>query len=140
MVEEIKPTKDVPEAEVKAEGQKLEWGPELGGMSWDDAWKKVVELNNGLLEREKKWRVPFSSELVAEFRKNNSTPVGFSPVNYWAAEMDPNQDVGHDVTIPGLDGYIHHSYSRTVNMENGNDGTVSERTINHKVRFVRDSQ
>ena len=43
--EEPQSTQDVPVAEAKAEGQKLEWGPDLGQMSWNDAQEKIAELN-----------------------------------------------------------------------------------------------
>ncbi|MCX6717636.1 MAG: hypothetical protein NTU76_03115 [Candidatus Taylorbacteria bacterium] len=44
MSEELKPTQDVLVAEAKAEGQKLEWGPEQGGMSWFKANDLKSEL------------------------------------------------------------------------------------------------
>jgi hypothetical protein len=40
------------------EGLSLEWGPELGKMSWYKAQEKVVELNKTLKEGEKSWRLP----------------------------------------------------------------------------------
>jgi hypothetical protein len=67
MSEELKPMQDVPVAEVKAEGQKLEWGPELGRMSWYDAKNKIAELNAVLSEGDKSWRLPTKVELIAEF-------------------------------------------------------------------------
>ncbi|MFA5934610.1 MAG: DUF1566 domain-containing protein [Candidatus Paceibacterota bacterium] len=75
---------DVPVAETKAEEQKLEWGPELGRMSWYDAENKIAELNAGLLEGEKPWRLPTKDELVAEFNKAGKTPIDFQDDYYWS--------------------------------------------------------
>ena len=87
--EEPEVTQDVPAAEAKAEGQKLEWGPDLGQMSWNDTQAKINELNKGLVEGEKKWRLPTKDELVAEFDKTHSTPVGFEGGPYWYGTESP---------------------------------------------------
>ncbi len=84
MTEEIKPTQDVSEAEAKAEGQKLEWGPDLDEMNWNDAQEKIKELNSKLSEGEKPWRLPTKDELVAEFKKTGSIPAGFQGYWYWS--------------------------------------------------------
>jgi formylglycine-generating enzyme required for sulfatase activity len=42
---------------------KIEWGPDLGLMSWNDTQEKVAELNANLSEGEKAWRLPTSTEL-----------------------------------------------------------------------------
>lgn len=68
MSEEFKPTQDVPEAEAKAEGQKLEWGPFLGEMCLFSALDKIVKLNKDLTKG-KQWKMPTRDELVAEFNK-----------------------------------------------------------------------
>ena len=82
--------KDVPVAEAKAEGQKMEWGPELDGrMSLDDAEKKIYALNTKLAKGEMRWRLPTRYELVSEFKKTNSTPAGFKPNYYWSSTTHP---------------------------------------------------
>jgi hypothetical protein len=77
--------KDVSVAETKAEELKLEWGPELGEMSWSDAQSKITELNSKLTEGEKTWRLPTNDELIAEFKKTGSTPDGFQGDNFWSS-------------------------------------------------------
>ena len=62
MTEELKPTQDVPEAETKVEGQKLEWGPELGKMSWGQAKMELLNLNVVLTPGSKLWRLPTRAE------------------------------------------------------------------------------
>jgi len=64
MEKQPKPTTDVPVAEAKAEGQKLEWGPDLGEMSWNDTQERIKQLNTNLAEGEKLWRLPTHEELL----------------------------------------------------------------------------
>lgn len=94
-------TTDVPAAEAKSEGQKLEWGPELGRMSWDDAQVKITELNASLTGGEKQWRLPTVNELVGEFKKTNSTPAGFEIYNgyYWSNNKDLGEDSGNRYSV-----------------------------------------
>lgn len=69
------------------EASKLEWGQELGPLSYNEANKKIEELNTKLAEGEKTWRLPSKEELLAEFRKTNSTPVGFQNGFYWSGDI-----------------------------------------------------
>ena len=62
MNEELKPIQDVSETETKAEGQKLEWGPELGKMTWKEAKIKLLNLNVVLTPGSKLWRFPTRAE------------------------------------------------------------------------------
>ncbi|MEI6191447.1 MAG: DUF1566 domain-containing protein [bacterium] len=125
MSEELKPTQDVPVAEAKAEGQKLEWGPDLGRMSWNEVQVKITDLNSKLAEGEKNWRLPTRDELCNMFDmfdKTGSTPAGFSPRGvYWSDTVDPvSPDFAYSVRPAG--GYVY------------NDGTV---TPSFLVRCVR---
>ena len=68
MTEVIKLTQDVPVAEAKAEGQKLEWRREwLLLKPWLEVQQEIVELNSKLTEGEKPWRFPTVDELLAYF-------------------------------------------------------------------------
>jgi len=89
------------------EKPKLEWGPELGEMSWNDAQKKVEELNESLAEGEKKWRLPTKDELATEFRKTNSIPTGFQSSHYWSSTMYPGFR-NSAYTIHMADGSMNH--------------------------------
>lgn len=104
------------------EASKLEWGPDLGEVSVYDIKGKVEELNAGLMKGEKTWRLPSLDELIHEYKRTGSTPVGFLADYYWSGTSHPNMkgnfyifDMGEQ---PGYD------YSGP----NGND---------HRVRCVR---
>ncbi len=77
---------DVPVAEAKAEELKLEWGLELGRMSWIDAQKEITKLNKKLEKGEKLWRLPTKDELLAEFERTDS--VDFKHSHYWSSSDD----------------------------------------------------
>jgi len=115
--------KDKPVAETKAEGQKLEWGPELGLGSWDEAQAKIEELNSELAEGEKPWRLPAIEELQAEFKKTNSTPSGFRRYYYWSGTTHPFVSIG----------------AGHVDMENGNAYYNPKENPSGFVRLVRDA-
>jgi len=104
MAEEAKRAK--PES---VEGQKLEWGQELrlGYKSWEGAQEKIAELNAKLAQGEKLWRLPTKEELVAEFKKNHSTPAGFQE-NYYVASIDEEDPHYPDVTwrVSMRDGHV----------------------------------
>ncbi len=79
--------KDVPAAQSKAEGQKLEWGPELDPMSWNDAQERITELNAGLAEGEKPWRLPTFNDFFTEYIKaGEKIPVNFHHSHYWTGD------------------------------------------------------
>jgi hypothetical protein len=78
------PTPDAENIEVS----KLEWGPELGKMLYDDGQAKIAELNTKLTEGEKAWRLPTKDELVARFEKTNSTPT--DEKYYWSSTTRPD--------------------------------------------------
>jgi len=46
------------------EASKLEWGPSLGLMTWDNATKKLDELNTSIKNGEKPWRLPTVKEIT----------------------------------------------------------------------------
>ncbi|MFA7252757.1 MAG: DUF1566 domain-containing protein [Candidatus Paceibacterota bacterium] len=77
------------------EGPKLEWGADLGQMSWNDALKKITELNATLPEGEKPWRLPTEKELCDEFdydefrKTRSSSAVGFQDNYYWSDSLTP---------------------------------------------------
>jgi hypothetical protein len=72
------------------ETSKLEWGPELGQMSWGSTLIKIEEINKSLAKGETPWRLPTIDELLLEFKKNNSAPSGFdSSCIYWSGTTHP---------------------------------------------------
>ena len=86
-IEEPQVTSDVPVAEAKAEGQKLEWGVEIGKVDWSSAREKISELNTGLSEGQKPWRLPTAEEILSAI--DNGVPFktfeqGFN--YYWTSE------------------------------------------------------
>jgi hypothetical protein len=88
-IPEITKVNNIPEPGIEnIESSKLEWGPDLGEMSWDDAQTKIAELNKGLAEGEKPWRLPTKDELVARFEKTNSTPT--DEKYYWSSTTQPD--------------------------------------------------
>ena len=98
---------DVPAAEAKAEGQSLEWGPDLGKMSYLDALKKIEELNGSLADGEKPWRLPTKDELVDEFNKIKSIPRGFREGYYWSNETTEPEYSDTVVIVNMGSGHIH---------------------------------
>jgi len=103
------------------ESSKLEWGPELGQMSWNTAQSKIEKLNKDLKKGEKPWRLPTKDELVAEFNKAGGTPAGFQRDYYWSG-----------TTPPGYSGYAY-----DVNMGSGGVGDSSGDYAYSRVRCVR---
>ncbi len=70
---------DVPAAEAKAEGQKLEWGQRaLGFMSYFNAVDRCAEINSKLAEGEKPWRLPTQDELLTRLKE-----TGFPKDRYY---------------------------------------------------------
>lgn len=118
-----KPTNDVPEAEAKTEGQKLEWGQEIKPMDFGSLKEEIRELNSKLGEDEQKWRLPTKEELLFEFGKTNSTPVGFKSDIYWSDTMSSDSD-----------------FVYRVNMSDGQVGfaSISYPLIGLNARLVRD--
>jgi len=137
MAEEIKAGNDVPAAEIKAEGAKLEWGQDLGQMSWNQAQEKSKELNSKLSKEEKKWRLPNLDELAAKLNETGSTPDGFQPHSYWTSEEDDD--------IPEYDIYPirRGACARTIVMKERLDmfggGTAEDKDSHCGVRLVRDT-
>jgi hypothetical protein len=86
------------------ESSKLEWGPDLGEMSWYDAQTKIAELNSTLPEGEKPWRLPTKDELVAEFKKTGSTPADFQRGAYWSETtlLPDRPNVAFFVSVEGI--------------------------------------
>ncbi len=85
MSEELKPTNDVPAAEAKAEGQKLEWGPEVGEMTANEAYRKAEDAKvDG-------WRLPTMLELKGALKDG---VTGFRKTNYWSRDYDPESRRG----------------------------------------------
>jgi DNA-binding beta-propeller fold protein YncE len=67
------------------EASKLEWGPEPVQMDYAEAQVKVLELNAGLNEGEKLWRLPTTDELVAVFNNKTLISDGFKGGYYWSS-------------------------------------------------------
>jgi len=113
---------DVPMSGVEnVEALKLEWGPELGKMNWNDAQVKIKELNSKLAEGEKPWRLPTRKELIAALEKIDSTSTGFTKgMFYW-----PSAEVDGDVAYFG--------YGSGGNVHYNDDYVINE----HLVRCVR---
>lgn len=96
MTEEFKPTNDIPVAEAKAEGQKLEWSPMFLNKIWSDVHIEIAELNSILKEGEKKWRLPTPEELEKAMNDQlHGVENGFDRLtSYWSeAEADNNGKV-----------------------------------------------
>lgn len=91
---------DQPKADENIEESKLELGPNLSPMSWNDAQEKISKLNKNITKGEKPWRLPSKDELVAEFKITNSTPDGFISDFYWSGTTHPdNSDIAYVVTM-----------------------------------------
>ncbi len=85
----------IPLAPENIERLKLEWGPDLGPMSWRVAKTKATELNKKLRKGEKQWRLPTTDELLAKakFDKAGSkTPFSFREDLYYWAKTDPESN------------------------------------------------
>lgn len=87
---------DVAAAEAKAEGQKLEWGPEIGIFDFREATDEIKKLNDSLSETENKWRLPTSEELLAEFENMNTS---FEPDYY----LSGSRGIGNGLFIVTVD-------------------------------------
>ena len=105
------------------EKPKIEWGPELGRMSWDRAQIEITELNSGLKDGEKPWRLPTKDELLAEFNKTNSMPEGFGGGYYLSSSVHPFES-------PDA---VYQLY-----MTNGRIGSIYKNEIDGSARLVRD--
>ena len=101
---------DQPIADENIESSKLEWGPELGQMSWDNAQTKIAELNSGLAEGEKPWRLPTADEFKVEHGKNDS--IVFQKGHYLTSIQHPKYNYGVMVFYPysGDNGDIANGY------------------------------
>ena len=110
------------------ESSKLEWGPDLGTMSWRQAKVEIKKLNKGLKWGEKKWRLPEKDELVAVFEKKRSALADFNDrftSEYWSGNTEYNAATG------SRDAY-------TVNMHNGDVSDYNKENDMHvSVRLVR---
>ena len=118
---------DVPVAEAKAEEYKIEWGLELGDMSWNDAQARIVELNTRLTEEEKQWRLPTRDELLAKFKETNSTPAGFESEYYWSGTTSNQFDYANVIDMS----------DRSQKMNDG-VGVRNKGDAGTRVRLVRD--
>jgi len=118
--------KDVSVAEVKAEGQELEWGPELqGSISYGTAQEEITELNTGLSEGEKPWRLPTKDELLAKSELMLKSGSRFSSLGgdeYWSSTVDP----------------IEPDYVYFVNMYTGHVNSNSKAYPGYRACVVRD--
>ena len=101
------PTNDIPQVENEnIKSSKLDWGPVLRYMSWNDAQVKITELNKDLAEGEKKWRLPTLDELLDEFKKTGKTPVGFEE-NYYCWSGSDYKDGPQDAYLINMwNGYL----------------------------------
>lgn len=59
----------------------LEWGPDEGKMTWDDAVKLAASKGDG-------WRLPTVVELVSQYDYDNhrEQPAPWQPVVYWSSQ------------------------------------------------------
>ena len=113
---------DVPTPDIEnVESLKLEWGPDLGIITWDDAQEKIAELNSKLTEGEKPWRLPTTNELVAQFKETGLAINNFEFGPYWSSITDPDSSWNSDV----------------VNMGNGLRGNYSKNYTETRARCVR---
>ena len=74
----------------------LEWGIELGQMSWDEAQAKITELNAKLEKGEKPWRLPSMEELggIAEQLEEHEVSGFNSHTPYWSStKYEPSSKV-----------------------------------------------
>ena len=91
---------DQPTVDENIESSTLEWGPELGKMSWDEAQAKIEELNKNLVEGEKPWRLPESDEIAGgfNFEKRKVVPTDFKDEYYFTfhppTQRDPKYNYG----------------------------------------------
>ena len=60
----------------------LEWGPDEGNMTWDEAMKLAASKGDG-------WRLPTVQELVSQFDYDKGKPAeGFRRTWYWSSSPD----------------------------------------------------
>ncbi len=90
-------TNDVAAAQSRAEGQKLEWGPEFDQTTWLDANRNIFELNQKVGEDENKWRLPTRDELLARLKEINLSEFK----SYWSNTGCKWADSRNDRNITG---------------------------------------
>lgn len=57
----------------------LEWGPDEGNMTWDEAVELAASKGGG-------WRLPTVDELVSQYDYDNGKPAeGFGRTVYWSS-------------------------------------------------------
>jgi hypothetical protein len=114
--------KDVPVAEAKAEGRKLEWGKAFDSKTSYvmHGWIEDVNRESKILEPGKKpWKLPTVDELVSEFKKTGSRPDGFNGGIYWSSDGNYNEVFGVDMD-DGSTGWV---------MSRGNDSQGQWRLV-----------
>ena len=104
------------------EVSKLEWGPTLGFMSWDDAQEKITKLNSKLTRGEQRWRLPTKDELLLA-RENLISQSG-SQGPFWSSTLNPDS----------------YNAAYTVDIYNGTAHTyLKDDSTNFDARLVRDA-
>jgi hypothetical protein len=98
-------------AQESVEKTQLEWGPEFGQISLEDAKNKIEELNKDMTEGERKWRFPTEEELKIALGKQFyvRTSEGFkSDINYWFSDVNKPQGYAwYGSDLMGVDSFDH---------------------------------
>lgn len=76
----------------------VEWGPDLGFMSWHQAQDRLNELNKNL-PPDKRWRLPSPGRLKTVFAQKEEEFSSFEKKPYWSSRVDKELiiavDFGH---------------------------------------------
>lgn len=118
-------------ARENVEASKIEWGPELGQMSWYDAHNEIIRLNNSDHEKRRLyWRLPTVMELREKFTKTDPVSEGFSPGDYWSGTIcklphPPYRDDNYSYRVSTYGGltYLERKDAASPLYENGRDPT-----------------
>ena len=118
---------DIPEAEAKAEGQKLEWGPSLEPkigpipelITVEDAEKLLSEVNSSIDDNLNKWRLPTPDEITLGI---NAERLG----------------VGIHLFLTSVDGSLNWDQLEFTNSFNGHRFPYNDEPKPLFVRLVRD--
>ena len=78
----------------------LEWGPDEGNMTWNDAMKLAASKGNG-------WRLPTVQELVSQFDYDKDTPAeGFQRNWYWSSSPHGSNGAWFVTFSGGVGNYV----------------------------------
>lgn len=101
--EDVVPQEKTGEEE-NVEVSKLEWGPDLGEVNWEEALKKLEQLNAGLVEGEFEWRFPSEYDWLDKFK----TPDlgGLNPDTYYWFITDEGDKSWAGINSHGLKNFV----------------------------------